>query len=350
MRANIAGLVLILQVVVPAAIAEARQAPATALRPTERTLTESSVTRIARLRLPSIVLVHASDNAPESVATFSPGGAFGSGVIIDRSGLIVTNAHVVAGMTEVHVTTANGEELPARLLGQDPLTDLALLQVTFPSPLPAVVLGRSATLAPGQFVVALGNPIELHHSVTLGVVSALDRTLDDDGLEFIQTDASINPGSSGGALFDLRGTLVGITSGMLSRIGEDAGLNFAIPVDVVRDLLPSLRAGRVVHGWIGATLVPLPDASTGGLHGAPGPTSLRVAAVTPESPAARAGLTRGDVVTAIVGKPPSRAREILRAIRLAAPGTAVALRIRRGAETSVVKVEVESNPASEGSR
>lgn len=317
----------------------AQGAPATTV-PLPQTLTESSVITVAQQRLPSIVFVRNGGTG----LTELPRGGSGSGVIIDASALIVTNAHVVLNAASVQVQTADGDELEARVVGTDPISDLALLRISPPRPLRAARLGNSDRLQPGQWVVALGNPVELHHTVTMGIISAVDRTLDADGQEYIQTDASINPGSSGGALFDLRGNLIGITTGMLSAVGEDAGLNFAIPVDVVRDLLPQLERGAVVHGWIGASLTPIASAATGGFHGRPGPATLRVAEVTPGSPADRAGIVRGDVIAGIAGVRLPRARDVRRHLRLSQPGTAISIRIVRDGLTLQVPIVVAENP------
>ena len=329
-----------------AVLAQSAQSRIAALPAANKPLTATSISRIARLRMPSIVFVHII-GAPASIEEVLAGGSregFASGVIIDAAGLIVTKAHVVAGASVVHVQTADGEELEATIIGQDAVTDLALLRVSAVRPLPIAPLGRSERLQPGQWVVALGNPVELHHSVTFGIISAVERTLDDEGQEFIQTDASINPGSSGGALFDLEGNLIGITTGMYSKSGEDAGLNFAIPIHVFRDLLPQLKAGEVVHGWIGATLKPIARAATGGLHGRPGPTTLRVTRVSPDGPIASAGINVGDVIVGIADLPSSRANELLRRIRLSRPGATISLRVERHGHICPMPVVVAARP------
>jgi serine protease Do len=307
---------------------------------TSRSLTETSVIDVARKRLPTIVFVRSDDSASPA----GPRGGSGSGVIVDASGLIVTNAHVVGNAPGVHVLTADGDELDAKVIGIDSIADLALLRIKAPRSLRVAPLGDSDRLEPGQWVIALGNPVELHHSVTVGIVSAVARTVGDDGQEFIQTDASINPGSSGGALFDLRGNLVGITTGMLSAVGEDAGLNFAIPVDVLKDLLPQLKHGVIEHGWIGASLTPIARPETGGYHGTPGPTTLRVTAVALDGPAERAGITPGDIIAGIAGAPPARARDVLRRLRLTKPGTPLSLRVERDGVTIQIPVVMAANP------
>ena len=313
---------------------------------TPRALTETSVVTVARNRLPAIVFVRSGGSpTPEG-----PRGGSGSGVIIDASGLIATNAHVVGDAPAVHVQTADGDELAAQVIGVDPIADLALLQITVPRPLRVAPLGESERLEPGQWVIALGNPVELHHSVTVGIISAVARTVGDDGQEYIQTDASINPGSSGGALFDLRGNLVGITTGMLSAVGEDAGLNFAIPVDVLKDLLPQLKQGVIEHGWIGAALSPIARPETGGYHGRPGPATLRVTSVTRDGPADRAGIAPGDVIAGIAGVPLARARDVLRRLRLTRPGTLLSLRVERDGVTIQIPVVVAPHPHQGSSR
>jgi len=265
----------------------AAQSAATQTAPLINTKTVSGV---AQRRIPSVVFIHVESAGGDLVNVGEPPAAesVGSGVIIDPTGLIVANAHVVGNAPSVHVEDADGRRFEAEVVARDAYSDLALIRpgigVTWrPAP-----LGRSGSLTIGNWVIAIGNPLGLHHTVTLGIVSGLARSLRDDMPELIQTDVAVNPGSSGGGLFNLDGNLVGITSGSYSTSGGSMGLNFAIPVDLLRDVLPQLKTGGVAWGWIGLTTVPLATPQTGGLHGTPGPIRTRVVNVVDGGPASMA--------------------------------------------------------------
>jgi S1-C subfamily serine protease len=233
--------------------------------------------------------------------TYSDHG-LGSGVVIDSAGYIVTAWHVIEGATDVRVQLADGRTAMPRLVGSDPETELALLKIDVDD-LPTIKLGRSDSLAVGEVVLAIGNSLGLSQTVTLGIVSAIGRSLGLTAYEdFIQTDAAINAGNSGGALVNARGELVGINAAVTERSGESApeGIGFAIPVDLVRGVTQQLiEHGRVIRGYLGildAVPLPVPHASAYGIDG----WAVRVTAVV--GPAAAAGIRPGDVLTHIDGE------------------------------------------------
>jgi Do/DeqQ family serine protease len=240
---------------------------------------------------------------PDQDSGEQPFAAAGSGVIVDaKRGYILTNAHVVDHATRITVTLQDGRNLKARIVGTDPPSDIAVVQVDARG-LEQIRFGDSARLAVGDFVVAIGNPFGLPHSVTSGIVSGLQRSgfSPDDFESYIQTDASINPGNSGGALVDLKGDLVGINTAILSGSGDNIGIGFAIPVDTARVVMRQLiRYGAVDRGQLGLNLYAVTPAVARslGLRKAAGGL---VAQVIPGSPAEKAGIRAGDVVTEIAG-------------------------------------------------
>ena len=230
----------------------------------------------------------------------------------------------------------------ATVIGIDRALDLALLRATDLTDLPVTPLGDSDRLNVGDWVIAIGSPLGLHHTVTAGIISAKARGLDDSGVEFLQTDAAINPGSSGGALLDLSGTLVGITSAIVSRAGENVGLNFAIPINEIKTVLPRLRQGNVVHGWLGVKTLSLSrkGATALGVDG-----GLAVIALADEGPAAQAGIRIGDVILSVAGSPPAIARDVPRRILDASPGATLVLGIWRDQQRMDVSVIVGAPPS-----
>src|SRR2546429_206409 len=220
----------------------------------------------------------------------------GSGFVINPNGLIVTNNHVVDGATEIKVTLADGRELPGRVLGRDPKTDIALLKVEATGLL-VIPLGDSSRLQVGEPVMAIGNPFGLEQTVTTGIVSATGRVIGEGPYDdFIQTDASINPGNSGGPLINAQGQAVGINTAIFSGTSGNVGIGFAIPANLVKDLLPQLKdKGKIVRGFVGVTIQKItPDlADSLALKQA---TGALVADVTKDGPADRAGIKTGDVI------------------------------------------------------
>src|ERR1700733_7424826 len=228
--------------------------------------------------------------------------SLGSGVIVDPSGLVVTNHHVIEGMTEVKVALSDHREFEAKIVLRDPRSDLAVLKIKSDENFPVLELGDSDAIEVGDFVIAIGNPFGVGQTVTQGIISALARTqagISDYGF-FIQTDAAINPGNSGGALVDLNGRLVGINSAIYSRSGGSMGIGFAIPVNMVKSVIAAaLHGGATVRRpWLGATLQSLTKDIADNL-GIDRPTGALVVTVAPVGPAADAGLKRSDLITAV---------------------------------------------------
>ena len=258
--------------------------------------------------------------------------AAGSGVIIDaKNGYVVTNAHVVKDAREVAVTLKDNRRLPAKLVGADPGTDIALLKVD-PKNLVEAKWGDSDALRVGDFVLAIGNPFGIGQTATSGIVSALGRSgLSVEGYEyFIQTDASINPGNSGGALVNLKGELVGINSAIIGPSGGNVGIGFAVPSALARAVIDQLaRHGEVKRGRLGISMQDL----SGG-------DGAQIEQVMPNSPAAQAGLRKGDVVVALNNRPVRGAAELRARLSVVPVGETVELRVQRGPETQSVRARI----------
>jgi serine protease Do len=270
----------------------------------------------------------------------APGGAgpsapefssLGSGFIIDPSGLIVTNDHVIANAAQINVTLSDGGKFEAKIVGRDAATDLALLKIDAKKPLPAATWGDSTKIRVGDWVLAIGNPFGLGGTVTAGIISATARDIHSGPYDdFLQTDASINRGNSGGPMFDLKGQVIGINTAILSPSGGSIGIGFAIPSAFARPIIEQLKAtGKVVRGWIGARIQPVTDdiAAAVGLAGSRG---ALIAAVDAGSPAAQAKLEPGDVILAYNSQPIERSRELPRLVAATPPGKQVKLVIWRG--------------------
>jgi serine protease DegS len=270
--------------------------------------------------------------------------SLGSGVIIDPSGQIVTNHHVIDDAASIRVQLADGRVADAQVIGRDPDTDLALLEIDLPN-LPAIRLGRSDQLAVGDVVLAIGNPIGLSQTVTQGIVSAVGR--DQLGLatfeNFIQTDAPINFGNSGGALINTRGELIGINTAVIARNLGVEGIGFAIPVNLVRGVVSEiLSRGRVLRGWIGIAADTLTDVDRERLGIDKG--GVLITSLASNGPAQRAGLRPGDVVVKFNDKVASTAREVLIGVADTSPGQTVTLEVLRGGQRGQARVSVEESP------
>jgi serine protease Do len=270
----------------------------------------------------------------------------GSGVIISPDGYIVTNNHVIEGAVDIRVTMSNREVLPAKLVGADPLTDLAVIKVNATN-LPSVPWGNSAVLHPGQTVLAFGNPYGFRFTVTRGIISALNRPNPDASDrhkpgEFIQTDAAINPGNSGGALVDARGELIGINTFLISSSGSFSGMGFAIPSQIVQPTVETLiRDGKVTHAFIGIQISDLtPDnAKFFQMNKAEG---ALISDVQPDAPGAKAGLRTGDVITELDGKPVTDAGQLQMTVAQKRPGDTIHLQVVRDSKPIAVSVTLET--------
>ena len=278
--------------------------------------------------------------------------SLGSGVIVDAKGTIVTNQHVIAQADSIRVQLADGRIAEATVIGQDPDTDLAILRLEVAN-LPVMPLGRSDTLRVGDIVLAIGNPYGLSQTVTQGIVSATGRG--QLGLatfeNFIQTDAAINLGNSGGALIDAHGDLVGINTAVLNRnYGGPEGIGFAIPVNLVRGVMEQILAqGHVVRGWLGLVPQDLTDEQAAQIGAASGSRDVNggavaVANILVKSPAYEAGVRPDDLITAVGGEPVRSAQELVSRIAALKPGSQVEIEGRRGREKYKIKLAVLERP------
>ena len=267
--------------------------------------------------------------------------ALGSGVIITSDGYIITNNHVVGGADKVEVRLSDERVFTARIIGTDPKSDVAIVKIDAKG-LPTIPVGDTSKLRIGTFVLAVGNPFGLGQTVTMGIISALGRS----GLgitdyeNFIQTDAAINPGNSGGALVNMKGELIGINTAILSQSGGNVGIGFAIPVDLAMSVKNSLiRYGKVVRGWLGVTAQDIDPkiAKTLNLGSTKG---VLVSDVAKTSPASTAGIKRGDVLTAINGKPVISASSLRFAVSELTPGTPVKVTVFRDGKEWIIPVTI----------
>jgi Do/DeqQ family serine protease len=273
--------------------------------------------------------------------------SLGSGVIVDRSGLIVTNHHVIEGMTEVKVALSDHREFEARIVLRDPRTDLAVLKIKSDETFPMLELGDSDSIEVGDFVIAIGNPFGVGQTVTQGIVSALARTqvgISDYGF-FIQTDAAINPGNSGGALVDLNGRLVGINSAIYSRSGGSMGIGFAIPVNMVKGVVAAAKGGGVAvkRPWLGASLQNVSKDIADSL-GLERPVGALVAGLSDGGPAAAAGLKRGDVIAAVDGQEVEDSGGVSFRLGEKPVGGIASLSVQRSGKTILLPLKLEAAP------
>jgi Do/DeqQ family serine protease len=271
--------------------------------------------------------------------------SLGSGVIVSTSGYVLTNHHVVDASDEIEVALADGKKLLAKVVGNDPETDLAVLRVSAEN-LPAITFGSSDALKVGDVVLAIGNPFGVGQTVTGGIVSALGRTgLGINTFEnFIQTDAPINPGNSGGALIDAGGNLVGINTAIFSRSGGSLGIGFAIPVSTAKMVLEQIiKSGSVTRGWIGVEVQEITPAlaesfKLGGQRGA------LIAGVLRGGPADKAGIKPGDVLVEIEGKPVADPTAMLNVIAALAPGASAKMKVKRQGQDVDATINVGRRP------
>jgi Do/DeqQ family serine protease len=274
--------------------------------------------------------------------------SLGSGVIVSSQGYILTNNHVVEAADEIEVALADGKKLKARAVGNDPESDIAVLQVEGGS-LPAITFAETDALRVGDVVLAIGNPFGFGQTVTMGIVSALGRSqLGINTFEnFIQTDAAINQGNSGGALIDAAGNLVGINTAIYSRTGGSLGIGFAIPASSAKNIMEQIiQTGSVVRGWIGveAREITPEIAESFRLSSTSG---ALIAGVLKGGPAERAGLKPGDILVAIEGSPVKDPNSMLNLVAALAPGKPAAIRLRRESRDIEVQVMVGKRPAQQ---
>ena len=269
--------------------------------------------------------------------------ALGSGVIFSGNGYILTNNHVVTGAEEIKVVLSDKREFKGKIVGTDPRTDLAVIKINARD-LPAAKLGDSSKLKAGDIVLAVGTPFGLNSTVTMGIVSAVGRSNVGiaDFEDFIQTDAAVNPGNSGGALVNTNGEVVGINTAIFSISGGYMGVGFAIPSDMAKTVMDSIiKHGKVIRGWLGVSIQDLtPDIAKS--LGIKQQTGALVADVVKDSPAEKAGLKRGDVIVSLDGKPVEDSTSLRNMVSAAAPGKTMELKIiREGKEKSVVATLAE---------
>ncbi|HML11086.1 MAG TPA: DegQ family serine endoprotease [Stellaceae bacterium] len=273
--------------------------------------------------------------------------ALGSGFIIDADGHIVTNKHVVGDASKVEVTLQNGDKYTAKIIGSDARTDLAVLKIDAGKPLPYVSFGDSDAAQIGDWVVAVGNPFGLGGSVTTGIISARGRDIHTGQFDdFLQIDAPINRGNSGGPTFNLSGQVVGINTAIYSPNGGSVGIGFAVPSNVAKQVVRALEEhGKVERGWLGVQIQPVTPAIASSLglksdHGA------LVALVTPDSPSAAAGLKQGDVILAFNGQGITTLRDLPHDVAASAPGASAALTVWRDGKEQQVSVKLGEMPAN----
>jgi len=272
--------------------------------------------------------------------------SLGSGVIVDANGYILTNNHVIDGAAEIRIVLDDGRQMPARIVGVDPDTDLAVLQAGGGVDLPVARLGGSETLRVGDVVLAIGNPFAVGQTVTMGIASATGRkrlgiTNFDN---FIQTDAAINPGNSGGALINSAGAVVGINTAIFSESGGSHGIGFAIPENLAREVMRAIiEHGRVIRGWLGITGQDLTAKLAETLE-FDDVTGILVSGVLRDGPAYRAGMQPGDVILAIEGEAIDSSTQLLNRIAARQPGTEVRIKIMRDGKPIHLNATVEERP------
>jgi serine protease Do len=270
----------------------------------------------------------------------------GSGFIIDKAGFVVTNNHVVDASKKITVKLPDGRSFTAKLIGTDPATDVALLKINSEKPLPTVEFGDDKKLRVGDWVVAVGNPFGLSNSVTAGIVSSLGRNIESSQqyTNFIQIDAPINRGNSGGPTFDLRGQVIGMNSMIFSPSGGSVGIGFAIPASLIHDVVGQLKAhGRVTRGYLGVNIQSVtPEiASSLGIKDSKG---AMVAEVVPTGPAAKAGFEQGDIVTAIDGQAVDDATDLTRKVAAVPNGQVATFNVSRQGKPMQLKVTIGTRP------
>jgi len=264
----------------------------------------------------------------------------GSGVIVSPDGYILTNNHVAGHADEIRVRLLDKREFTAKVVGKDPKTDLALIKIDTKQPLPVAPLGESGSAEVGDWVVAIGSPFGFTSTVTAGIISAKGRALGGNYDDFIQTDASINPGNSGGPLFNTKGQVIGINTAIYSSTGSNAGIGFAIPIDIAKQVMEQLKEhGKVVRGWLGVEIQEVtPDLAQS--FNLPEPEGALVANVEKEGPALKAGILRGDIIIKFNGMPVQDEHQLPELVARTPIGKSVPVEVIRNGKHMTIQVKV----------
>ncbi len=319
------------------------------------TALDEEYTRLADAVVPSVVSITSSNprqnNPTNALELFLFGGhnraqrySLGSGVIVSKEGHILTNNHVIQGMTTIAVQLTDGREVPARFIGADPSTDIAVLQINVPNLTP-LLLADSENVRVGQVVFAIGNPFGLQETVTQGIISARGRrAMSDSDVEFLQTDAAVNEGNSGGPLLNLRGEIVGINTAIFSKTGGNIGISFAVPSNTARRTLESVLAtGRAVRGYLGVVLQAMSPELAAQL-GAADPRGAIITDVAPGSPAEAAGLQPGDIIRKIGSRPILTLPDVRSRVAELKVGAKAEIVIERGGRSISVSATIAEAP------
>jgi serine protease Do len=305
---------------------------------------ENVVIRVVDRIRPSVVNIDTVAQVQTFFGVFPQQGA-GSGVIVSPEGLILTNNHVVEGAQQIKVTLLSGKSFPGRVVGRDPFSDLAVIRVETTERLPAATLGRSSALRVGQMAVAVGNPFGLGHTVTVGVISALNRSIQVPNLvieNLIQTDAAINPGNSGGALADSSGSLIGINTAIVQQA---QGIGFAIPIDTARAIMDQLISqGRVVRPYAGLVWGGDVDANIARQYNLAVDHGIIVREVDANGPAAKAGIRQGDIIVTVDGRRVNNWNDFIRELFAKRPGDRVRVEVARNGDRRTVEMTLAERP------
>ncbi|MBI3456635.1 MAG: DegQ family serine endoprotease [Candidatus Rokubacteria bacterium] len=271
--------------------------------------------------------------------------SLGSGVLVDPSGIALTNAHVVEGATEIEAVTADGKKHKVKVLGADTRTDLAVLRLQDGSDYPAARLGDSDAVQVGDWVLAIGSPFGFTQTVTAGIISAKGRVLEGGPIaDFIQTDAAINPGNSGGPLVNMTGEVIGINTAIASRSGGYQGIGFAIPISLAKKIYTELTTrGRVARGWLGVSVQPL-TSELAKSFGVKDENGVLVADVMEGSPAEKGGLRSGDIISEFNGKRVAAPSDLQRAVGLSTPGSTAQVKILRDRAEQTLEIKIGEAP------
>jgi serine protease Do len=351
-KASLIFTVLLLIMMAPAAWGFSRAAVSASPGANQMTMSDMAVQfdfqRLARRSVAAVVAIHtevelANRGLGQGDLRETGGDRIGSGFIIDSAGYVLSSAHVVMGGQRLVVTLADGRVCPATVTGADFLVDVAVLKIGCRGDLPTIPIVKTSGPELGEPVMAIGNPYGLAGTVSVGIVSATQRYVPGRLPGFIQTDAVLNPGSSGGPLINSRGQVIGISTAMYTLGGANTGIGFALPIEAVRREIPLLETeGRVAHGWIGAELHPIAPDLALAIAGA------LVTAVTKGSPAAIAGLRQGDVLVAVDGQPVDAAQQLALYVKSSSVGKHARLTVRR--HGSVMEMRVEIHQDNDGAR